>query len=140
MHSFEMYQFYDSQTNFFDNVTEYYPMFIVTLQKPSVLSISLLLCLAWNLIFSVLVCKNYGLFSFLNGVSSNATVNLLEKKYGRLFMSTCHGMYSLGGATSAGIAALLFVFHIPSGFQIVCVAIILILVILSNKHHLLANH
>ncbi len=82
----------------------------------------------------------FGLVGFLNGVSANATVNLMEKKYNKLFMSTCHGMYSLGGATSAGIAALLFVFHIPSGLQIVCVAIILILVILSNKHHLLANH
>jgi hypothetical protein len=31
----------------------------------------------------------YGTISFLNGVSSNATVNLLEKKYKRLMMSTC---------------------------------------------------
>src|ERR1700712_1571552 len=60
----------------------------------------------------------YGLVSFLNGVSSNATVNILEKKYDRLMMSTCHGMYSLGGAVSAGLAVLLFAGHIPSGWQI----------------------
>ncbi len=82
----------------------------------------------------------FGMVAFLNGVSANATVNLMEKKYNRLLMSTCHGMYSLGGATSAGIAALLFVLHVPSGWQIVGVATILITVILFNKHHLLANH
>lgn len=87
--------------------------------------------------WSCLYC--FGGISFLNGVSANATVNLMEKKYNKLLMSTCHGMYSLGGALSAGIAALLFVVHIPSGWQIVAVASALIVVILSNKHHLLAN-
>lgn len=81
-----------------------------------------------------------GTISFLNGVSANATVNLMEKKYNKLLMSTCHGMYSMGGAVSAGIAALLFVIHIPSGWQIVMVASVLIVVILSNKNRLLANH
>lgn len=80
-----------------------------------------------------------GAFSFLNSVSVNATVNLMEKKYNRLLMSTCHGMYSLGGALSGGIAALLFVFHIPSRWQIVGVACVLIMIILFNRHHLLAN-
>ena len=82
----------------------------------------------------------FGLFGFLNSLSANATINLMEKKYNKLLMSTCHGMYSLGGATSAGIAALLFVLHIPSGWQIVCVAATLITIIFFNKHHLLANH
>ena len=81
----------------------------------------------------------YGLFSFLNGVSANATVNILEKKYNRLMMSTCHGMYSLGGAVSAGLAVLLFAVHIPSGIQIVLVAVTIVIVIFSNKKHLLAN-
>lgn len=81
----------------------------------------------------------FGLFGFLNSLSANATINLMEKKYNKLLLSTCHGMYSLGGATSAGIAALLFVFHVPSGWQIVGVASILITVIVFNKHHLLGN-
>jgi hypothetical protein len=81
----------------------------------------------------------FGTISFLNGVSSNATVNLLEKKYGRLLMSTCHGMYSLGGALSAGFAVLLFAIHIPSGVQIVIVAAIIIAVIYSNRKLLFAN-
>ena len=80
-----------------------------------------------------------GAISFLNGVSANATVNLMEKKYNTLLMSTCHGMYSLGGALSGGIAALLFTAHIPSGWQIVAVAFLLIVLIVSNRHHLLAN-
>jgi MFS family permease len=81
----------------------------------------------------------YGLFSFLNGVSSNATVNLLEKKQGSLFMSTCHGMYSLGGAVSAGLAALLFYFHISSAVQIVMVATSIAFTIFFSRHYLLAN-
>ena len=81
----------------------------------------------------------FGVVGFLNGVSANATVNMMEKKYNRLLMSTCHGMYSLGGAVSAGIAALLFVLHISSRWQIVLVAFIILLVLFSNKKYLLAN-
>jgi MFS family permease len=81
----------------------------------------------------------FGACSFLNGVSSNATVNLMEKKYSRLMMSTCHGMYSLGGAVSAGLAALMFSLHVPSGLQIVLVSAAIITVIISNRKHLLAN-
>ena len=80
-----------------------------------------------------------GTISFLNGVSANATVNLMEKKYNKLLMSTCHAMYSMGGALSGGIAAVLFTIRIPSGWQIVMVAIILIIVILLNKNYLLLN-
>jgi MFS family permease len=81
----------------------------------------------------------FGTISFLNGVSTNATVNLLEKKHNRLFMATCHAMYSMGGAVSAGIAALLFLIHIPPGWQIVLVAFCIIMVQFSNKGYLLAN-
>ena len=81
----------------------------------------------------------FGVISFLNGVSSNATVNLMEKKYGRLLMSTCHGMYSLGGAVSAGLAAVMFSIHLPSGWQIAIVAAVILSVIAFNRHLLLAN-
>lgn len=80
-----------------------------------------------------------GVISFLNGVSANATVNLLEKKYNKLMMSTCHGMYSLGGATSAALAALLFAIHIPSGWQIAIVAAVIISIIILNRNLLLEN-
>ncbi|MEO6547946.1 MAG: MFS transporter [Ferruginibacter sp.] len=81
----------------------------------------------------------FGVISFLNGVSTNATVNILEKKYGRLLMSTCHGMYSLGGAVSAGLAVVLFSVHLSSGLQIIFVAAGIITVILFNRRLLLAN-
>jgi MFS family permease len=81
----------------------------------------------------------YGLCSFLNGVSSNATVNLMEKKAGRLFMSTCHGMYSLGGAVSAGLAALLISFHVIAGWQIVLIATIIFTIITANQKQLLVH-
>ena len=81
----------------------------------------------------------FGLTSFLNGVSVNATVNILEQKYDRLFMSTCHALYSLGGAVSAGLAALMFAVHVPSGWQIVFVALVIITINISNRNHLLAN-
>ncbi len=81
----------------------------------------------------------FGLVSFLNGVSTNATVNLLEKKTNKLLMSTCHGMYSLGGAVAAGLAAFMFSVHLSSGWQIVLVAAIIAMVIISNRALLLAN-
>ncbi len=81
----------------------------------------------------------YGLFSFLNGLAVNAAVNLMEKKHNRLLMSTCHGMYSLGGAVSAGLAVLLFSLHLVSGWQIILVAAGIIAVIFSSRNLLLGN-
>ena len=37
-----------------------------------------------------------GMLGFFNGVSINAVIDLIEKKYQRRIMSSCHGMYSLG--------------------------------------------
>lgn len=101
---------------------------IMTLQVNSVNRMMFWICL-----------YSFGLVSFLNGVSSNATVNIMEKKFDRLLMSTCHGMYSLGGAVSAGLAVLLFSIHVPSGWQIVLVATIIITIILFNRKLLLEN-
>ena len=81
----------------------------------------------------------FGLTSFLNGVSANATVNIMEQKYNRLLMSTCHALYSLGGAVSAGLAALMFAVHVPSGWQIVLVALAITLINISNRNYLLAH-
>ena len=80
-----------------------------------------------------------GLSSFLNGVSTNATVNIMEKKYNKLFMSTCHGLYSLGGAVSAAFAALFFSIQMPPGWQIVIMAVLIAGVIILSRNYLLAN-
>ncbi len=101
---------------------------IMTLQINSVNRLMFWICLFF-----------FGAVSFLNGVSTNASVNLMEKKYNRLLMSTCHGMYSLGGAVSAGLAVLLFSLHLPSGWQIVLVASSIITVIFFSRNLLLDN-
>lgn len=81
----------------------------------------------------------YGLISFLNGVSVNTTVNKMERQQGKLFMSTCHGMYSMGGALSTGLAAAFFAFHLASGWQIVSVAVIILCVLMGNRKYLLVH-
>ena len=58
----------------------------------------------------------FGMNGFLNGVSVNTTVSYLEKKYKRRMMSTCHGMYSLGGGISAGLATVFFALQFVSAF------------------------
>ena len=81
----------------------------------------------------------FGLTSFLNGVSSNGTVNTMEKKYNRLMMSTCHGLYSLGGAASAGLAVLFFSLGLLPGLQIIVVSAGILIVLFLNRRHLLAH-
>jgi len=81
----------------------------------------------------------FGVTGFLNGVSANSTVNILEKKYNRRMMSTCHGMYSMGGGISTGLTALFFSMSLSSGWQIVIIAVFVITVIFLNHKHLLAH-
>jgi MFS family permease len=82
---------------------------------------------------------SFGMMSFLNGVSVNTTVGFLEKKYKRRMMSTCHGMYSLGGGVSAGLATIFFALHLPSGWQIVLIASFICIVVFFNRRHLLSQ-
>jgi len=81
----------------------------------------------------------FGMNGFLNGVSVNTTVGFLEKKYNRRMMSTCHGMYSLGGGVSAALATIFFALHLPPGFQIFVVALCICTVVFFNRRHLLAH-
>lgn len=78
----------------------------------------------------------FGLLGFLNGVSANSTVSMLEKKYDRKIMSTCHGLYSIGGGISAGIAFACFSFDVPSRWQIIGVAIFIwcVMFFFARKH------
>jgi MFS family permease len=82
----------------------------------------------------------FGMNGFLNGVSVNTTVGFLEKKYKRRLMSTCHGMYSLGGGISAGVATIFFALHLPSGWQIVLVASCICIVVFFNRRHILSHN
>jgi MFS family permease len=80
-----------------------------------------------------------GLIGFLNGVSANAIVDRMEKQYGRRIMSTCHGMYSLGGGISAGLAAIFYYLHWAAFTQILIVAFIIVLVLLIIRSSLLSH-
>ena len=79
-----------------------------------------------------------GLVGFLNGVSTNAVVDLLEKQHNRRIMSASHGMYSLGGGISAGLAAIFYAVKIPSGWQIAFVAVALAGILISVRGYLLS--
>jgi len=81
----------------------------------------------------------FGMNGFLNGVSVNTTVGFLEKQYNRRMMSTCHGMYSLGGGVSAGLATIFFALHLSSGWQIVFVSTVICSVIFFNRRHLFSH-
>jgi Major Facilitator Superfamily len=81
-----------------------------------------------------------GLIGFLNGVSANAIVDRMEKQYGRRIMSTCHGMYSLGGGISAGLAAIFYVLQWTAPVQILIVVIIVVLILISIRSSLLAHN
>ena len=81
----------------------------------------------------------HGLIGFLNGVSVNAVVDWLEKKYNRRFMSSSHALYSIGGGISAGLAALFFTLNIGSTAQVIIMAVFVILVIIFFHKHLLVH-
>ena len=81
----------------------------------------------------------FGMNGFLNGVSVNTTVGFLEKKYNRRMMSTCHGLYSLGGSISAALATIFFALGLSPRWQIVFVVAIIFTVLFFNRRHLLSH-
>ena len=85
----------------------------------------------WLLLFAT------GMTGFFNGVSINAVIDLIEKKYQRRIMSSCHGMYSLGGGISAGIAAIFYSLHVAAAYQILIVAAAIAFILLYIRQHLL---
>ncbi|HEY4149019.1 MAG TPA: MFS transporter [Chitinophagaceae bacterium] len=85
-----------------------------------------------------LVLYLIGLVGLCNGVANNAVINLIEKRYHRRIMSSCHGMYSLGGGVSAGMAFIFYSMHIPAYVQIMIMAGAIILVLLLNRALLLS--
>jgi len=81
----------------------------------------------------------FGMNGFLNGVSINTTVGFLENKYRRRMMSTCHGMYSLGGGVSSALATIFFAVSLSPRLQVVVVAAIICIVVYLNRKHILAH-
>ena len=86
-----------------------------------------------------LVLFTTGMVGFFNGVSINAVIDMIEKKYQKRIMSSCHGMYSLGGGVSIGMASVFYAFHIAPVYQIVFVAAAIISILLYIRRHLLVH-
>ncbi|MEO7045567.1 MAG: MFS transporter [Ferruginibacter sp.] len=106
------------------------------------LTLAFIMVLQVNALNKTMLCiclYSFGVVSFLNGVAANATVNLMEKKYDKLLMSSCHAMYSLGGALSAAIVAVLVLLYIPRGWQIVIIALLVYTITISNRKQLLSH-
>jgi len=77
-----------------------------------------------------------GFIGLCNGVSVNAVIGTIEKRYQRRIMSSCHGMYSLGGGVSAGLAAIFYSLHLAAGYQIIIMALTVIVTVIFLKPHL----
>lgn len=102
-------------------------------------TMALLLIHAVNLPMLGACLYGYGMISFLNGVSINATASAMEQRYNRYLMSSCHALYSLGGAVSAGLAAFLLSWNVVPGWQMLLMVAIIFMVLWGNRHHLLAQ-
>ena len=111
----------------------------------------------WLVIGNILICVLYvvqvtavyrilfwaalfatGFIGLCNGVSVNAVIDVIEKRYQRRIMSSCHGMYSLGGGVSAGLAFIFYSIHLPAVYQIIIMAAAVIAVILGVRTHLMS--
>jgi len=80
-----------------------------------------------------------GLVGFFNGVSINAVIDMIEKKYQQRIMSSCHGMYSLGGGISIGLATIFYSLHINAAYQILIVASAIIFILFYIRRHLITH-
>jgi MFS family permease len=94
---------------------------------------------AWSRAEFWLVLYFTGLTGFFNGVSINAVIDRLEKKYRSKMMSSCHGMYSLGGGVSAALAAIFYSLHFTAAFQITLVAASIMICLVGIRRQLLAH-
>src|ERR1051326_3543112 len=106
------------------------------------ISLSMIMILQINSVNRIMfwICLYcFGMNGFLNGVSVNTTVGFLENKYKRRMMSTCHGLYSLGGGISAALATIFFALHLSPRLQVILVAVCIWIVVYFNRRHLLAH-
>jgi MFS family permease len=92
----------------------------------------------YRLVFWIVLFAT-GMVGFFNGVSINAVIDMIEKKYQKRIMSSCHGMYSLGGGVSIGLAAIFYSLRIAPVYQILFVAAAIISILLSIRRHLLIH-
>lgn len=80
-----------------------------------------------------------GFIGCLNGIAGNAVVDRTEKASGRKIMSTSHGMYSIGGFISAGVAAAFNSVHLAAYLQMIIMSVGIISMLVVIRKQILAN-
>jgi len=70
-----------------------------------------------------------GVFTGSMDIAMNASAAAVEKRYSQLIMSTCHGMWSVGGMIGAGTTSLLAGFLVPAGVHILILAVLLLMIV-----------
>ncbi len=96
--------------------------------------------LASNLFVLSLGLFIMGFFTALLNVSMNTCAANLEKEQNLTIMSTCHGMWSLGGMAGSALAGALIWAEVPASLHLLGVAIILILFIVMIQQTLEKIH
>ena len=71
-------------------------------------------------------------------VAMNAAAAAVEKKHSLNIMSSCHGMWSLGGMLGAGTTSVMMGFTLSAGIQIPVLAAILLILLISLSPILLS--
>ncbi|WP_228713526.1 MFS transporter [Arundinibacter roseus] len=77
-----------------------------------------------------------GIFTALLNVAMNTAVTNIEREQNIRIMSTCHGMWSLGGMFGSALAGLLIWANIPANYHMIGVAIFLVSSLLLLKDQL----
>ena len=81
-----------------------------------------------------------GVFTALLNVAMNTCAVNLEKAQGIRIMSTCHGMWSLGGMLGSTFAGLLIWLEVPASLHMLGVALVLVVLMLLLQNFLLSIH
>jgi MFS family permease len=67
-----------------------------------------------------------GLSAALINVAMNTAATNLERSEGIVIMSSCHGMWSLGGLLGAGVAGAVIALHVPPSIHIIAVSVLIL--------------
>lgn len=67
-----------------------------------------------------------GLSGALINVAVNTCATNVERARGIAIMSSCHGMWSVGGLLGSGVAGVIIALHVPPGLHVVIVSLLMI--------------
>ena len=67
-----------------------------------------------------------GLSGALLNVAMNTCATNIERERGIVIISSCHGMWSVGGLLGSGVAGAVIALHVPPGIHVVVVSVLII--------------